>query len=89
MAVRQVISVNGRVQGVGFRATTRAIARDHPVAGWVRNEPDGSVTIDVEGDAEAVKSFVAAIHARMSRNISAMNALEATPTGAQGFEIRH
>ncbi|NNM27707.1 MAG: acylphosphatase, partial [Phycisphaerales bacterium] len=40
----------GRVQGVFFRATTRALAQDYAVTGWGRNEADGSVRCVVEGD---------------------------------------
>ncbi|NJQ97304.1 MAG: acylphosphatase [Hydrococcus sp. CSU_1_8] len=47
----------GRVQGVGFRATARSIALGHGVTGWVRNEPDGSVYVEAEGDEIALKSF--------------------------------
>ena len=59
----------GRVQGVGFRATCRAIAVGRPVTGWVRNEPDGSVLLEAQGDAPALEEFLQAIHDRMGRNI--------------------
>ncbi|HMU75790.1 MAG TPA: acylphosphatase [Elusimicrobiota bacterium] len=39
----------GRVQGVGFRAFCQREALERGVRGWVRNEPDGSVTAEVEG----------------------------------------
>jgi acylphosphatase len=44
--------VRGRVQGVGFRWFVREAARAAGVAGWVRNNPDGSVEIVASGDAE-------------------------------------
>src|SRR5262245_4151279 len=40
---RRQIRFHGRVQGVGFRVTARAIADEFAVSGWVRNEPDGTV----------------------------------------------
>ena len=39
------IVVSGRVQGVGFRYFTDAVARRQGVAGWVRNLPGGKVEI--------------------------------------------
>jgi len=39
--------VHGDVQGVGFRAATAHEARRAGVAGWVRNQRDGSVEVDV------------------------------------------
>lgn len=37
--------ITGRVQGVGFRAFVLRLAAAHGVAGWVRNDPDGGVTV--------------------------------------------
>ena len=51
--------IKGKVQGVFFRASTRDQARRHGVNGIVRNEPDGSVYIECEGDEESVKKFIA------------------------------
>lgn len=39
----------GEVQGVGFRWTARKVADDLGLSGWVRNEPDGSVSMELEG----------------------------------------
>lgn len=44
------VLVRGRVQGVGFRWYAREAARDLGLAGWVRNQPDGSVEIVAEGE---------------------------------------
>ena len=43
------IVVTGRVQGVFYRAGMREQAERLDVAGWVRNEPDGSVRAHLEG----------------------------------------
>lgn len=52
------VRVTGRVQGVGFRWHTVGHARELGVVGWVRNEPDGSVVIHVEGPHEAVSAMI-------------------------------
>ena len=49
--------VEGRVQGVGFRYWAQRQARQLDVAGWVRNRPDGSVELVVQGPSRAVESM--------------------------------
>jgi acylphosphatase len=51
--------VRGRVQGVGFRATTQYEARKLGLHGWVRNLVDGSVEVDAEGDRPHLERFLA------------------------------
>ena len=43
------MKVYGRVQGVGFRYSARYCALELGLAGWVRNEWDGSVEMEVQG----------------------------------------
>ena len=52
------LTVTGRVQGVNFRAAAAQEAARLGVAGWVRNEPDGTVALHAEGDGDAVEAFV-------------------------------
>jgi len=47
----------GRVQGVGYRAFVRRQARTQGIGGWVRNEPDGSVAGQANGQADALTAF--------------------------------
>lgn len=52
------IKVKGKVQGVSYRAATKAVADQLGVKGFITNEADGSVYIEVEGNAVMVASFV-------------------------------
>ena len=52
------IKIYGDVQGVGFRDAIYWKARRLQVAGFVMNEPDGSVYAEAEGDEEALIKFV-------------------------------
>jgi acylphosphatase len=52
------IKVTGKVQGVFFRASTKAVADQMGVKGLVKNEKDGSVYIEAEADATILEMFV-------------------------------
>lgn len=49
----------GRVQGVGFRWSTKNMAQGFDVSGFVRNLPDGRVELQLTGDPEEVQGFLA------------------------------
>ncbi|HET7577660.1 MAG TPA: acylphosphatase [Bacillales bacterium] len=55
---RYHIIVHGRVQGVGFRYHTQQHAVRHGIKGWVRNNPDGTVEIDAEGENHDMDRFI-------------------------------
>ena len=57
MLAKRVI-FEGRVQGVGFRYTVKDLSRGFEVCGSVRNLPDGSVELQVMGEADEVESFI-------------------------------
>lgn len=52
------IIVEGKVQGVFYRATTREVAEKIGVKGWVRNREDGSVEIMASGSEAQLKEFI-------------------------------
>jgi len=52
------IKVTGKVQGVFFRASTKAVADQMGVKGFVKNEKDGSVYVEAEGEATILEMFV-------------------------------
>ena len=52
------VRITGRVQGVGFRDWTAREARQLGLAGWVRNENDGSVAALIIGREDAVATMI-------------------------------
>ena len=55
-----LVRITGRVQGVGFRVWTQREALRLGLRGWVRNEPDGSVSALIAGPNEAVAEMLKA-----------------------------
>ena len=56
--IARLVRVRGYVQGVGFRATCQWEAQARHVAGWARNEVDGTVTAWFEGEPDDVEAMV-------------------------------
>ena len=61
--VRKHITFYGWVQGVGFRYRAHHAAQLYGCTGWVRNEWDGSVTMEIQGTEEAIGKVIQAIEA--------------------------
>ena len=59
--VRKRIILTGWVQGVGLRYRAGQAARLYGCSGWVRNEYDGSVTLELQGSEEAIDQVILAI----------------------------
>jgi acylphosphatase len=60
--VRVHVLIEGRVQGVFFRASTRDEARARGLSGWARNLPDGRVEALFEGDKRVVEDMLTWCH---------------------------
>ncbi|MEM3186412.1 MAG: acylphosphatase [Conexivisphaerales archaeon] len=52
------LTVGGIVQGVGYRAFVSRKAKSYDLAGYVKNEDDGTVTIFVQGPEDEVHAFI-------------------------------
>jgi acylphosphatase len=50
--------INGKVQGVFYRATARKIANSIGVTGWIKNTSDGNVEATVSGTKEQLEKFI-------------------------------
>lgn len=81
--------VNGRVQGVYFRASTQSTALKLGLCGWVRNLPDGRVEGVACGPSKALDKLVAWLHHGPEH--AQVTNLQIEPEPAQdwqGFDIR-
>jgi acylphosphatase len=86
--IRRRVVVHGRVQGVFFRDTTRRQAQTRGVAGWVRNNRDGTVEAVFEGDADAVERMVELSRSGPSgARVERMEVFEEEPEGLRSFEV--
>ena len=79
----------GRVQGVGFRATTYHLARGRAVAGYVKNLSDGTVELVAQGTQSEITAFLDAIAQRFSGYIRDTERIQVTSAETYaGFDIR-
>ena len=86
---RRTVLYSGRVQGVGFRARTAHLAQRFPVVGYVRNLPNGSVELVVEGSPESVRAFLGAVAGAMAWEIEEAEESAASATGEfDAFNIK-
>ena len=88
--VRCIVRFSGHVQGVGFRATTVAESRNLNVHGFVRNEYDGSVELDVDGPDGDVKELIRRIKVTMRDFLDNTQIDTLEPLGHKGgLKIRY
>ncbi len=83
--------VSGRVQGVSYRASTRAEARQLGLAGWVKNRDDGSVELEAEGPDDKVEALVQwCQHGPPAAHVTRVAVDELTPSGTDaGFDVTY
>ncbi|MHB9150149.1 MAG: protein-L-isoaspartate(D-aspartate) O-methyltransferase [Thermoleophilia bacterium] len=82
------VLVEGRVQGVWFRDSTRREADRLGVAGWVRNTDDGRVEAVYEGDPVAVEALVAwTRHGPEGALVDGVSVADEAPQGERGFRV--
>ena len=86
---RTRVIIEGTVQGVFFRESTRRAAEQFGVSGWVRNLPDRRVEAVFEGEPEAVEGMVAwsrigPAHA----NVEKLDRFAEPAEGIVGFDVR-
>lgn len=73
MMIRKHITFHGRVQGVGFRYRARQAAGLYGCTGWARNEWDGTVTMEIQGEETAIDQVIQSIGAGRYVQIQSMD----------------
>ena len=87
--VRRHFSISGQVQGVGFRYRARYAAQALELTGWVENEDDGSVTLEVQGDPVKFRKLFALIQRSDYTQITAIRQKDIAPDPwERGFSVR-
>ena len=86
--VRKRITFYGWVQGVGFRWRARNAAELYDCTGWVRNEWDGSVTMELQGTEDQIDSVITAIERGHFIRIEHMEVKRLEPVEEQGFRVK-
>ena len=87
--VARMVVVRGLVQGVFFRDSTRRLALDAGVTGWVGNEPDGSVRAVLEGPPARVEELLAWMReGPRDAVVEDVQVTEIGVTGRSRFEVR-
>jgi acylphosphatase len=86
--MRRVV-VRGRVQGVFFRDTVRNAAERERVAGWVRNNPDGTVEAVFEGPPDAVERVISVVsEGPPGARVEDLEVVDEPDQGIDGFRVR-
>ena len=79
----------GRVQGVGFRYTTRRIAKAYAVTGYVKNLPDGTVELVAQGLDSEVEALFSSVEDQFRSHLRGNDRTIVTnPEHFSTFEIR-
>src|SRR5215471_182106 len=88
MNERVEIQVRGIVQGVGFRPFVYGLAKDHSLAGCVRNNESG-VLIEVEGERSSIDRFASALNSAAPplAQIESIDCRELEVVGESDFRI--
>lgn len=86
--VRKHIVFHGRVQGVGFRYTAKYLAQSLGLTGWVRNEWDDTVTMEVQGKENVINEMLVKLNHGQFINIEWMDAEEIPLEEERSFRVR-
>jgi len=90
MKTRYQIRFIGRVQGVGFRYTSYNLATSLGLTGWVLNDWDDSVLMEVQGDSEVIDKMIERLDSDVFIEIERMEKMKLELVKNEGsFEIKY
>ena len=87
--IRKYLKIRGFVQGVGFRYRAEHAANMIGATGWVRNDPDGAVSMEIQGTEEQIDRVIMMINQGSYVDIQSMDA-KTIPLAEDeyGFRVR-
>ncbi len=86
--VRKRIVFHGRVQGVGFRYTAKYLAQSMGLTGWVKNEYDGTVLMEVQGRESLIFKLMEGLNNRMYIQIDWIDSKDISVKEERGFRVK-
>ena len=86
--VRKHIVFYGRVQGVGFRYTAKYMAQSLDLTGWVRNEYDGTVILEVQGREALIYKLMEGLNRNQFITIDWIDTEEIPVEKEQSFYVK-
>ena len=88
--VRRYIRFYGQVQAVGFRWRATQAAKAYGVSGWVRNEYDDSVSMEIQGTQRRIDDVIASLQRGSYIRIDHMETKElSVDPDERGFSVRY
>lgn len=83
--IRKRYTFRGRVQGVGFRYTAKQLANSMKLTGWVRNEYNGTVTMEIQGRETLINKVLVGLNHNMFITIDWIDSEEIPLVEESGF----
>lgn len=86
--IRKHMIFRGRVQGVGFRYTAKYLAQSLGLTGWVKNEWDGTVIMEVQGSEIMINKLLEGINRNRFIDIDWIDSEEIPVETEKCFSVR-
>ena len=87
--IRKHIVFYGRVQGVGFRYTAKYLAQSLELTGWVKNDWEGTVTMEVQGREQLINKLLVGLNNSRFITIDWMDTMEIPLKEERTFDVKY